>query len=50
MITDARVLQAEFVPQEIEHRDAEVNYLSSAFEPIVEGDRGEHTLIFGPSG
>jgi hypothetical protein len=29
MIRDARVLRAGFVPREVEHRDAEVNHLSS---------------------
>ena len=26
MITDARVLQQEFIPKEVQHRDNEVNY------------------------
>ncbi|KTG07782.1 AAA family ATPase [Haloprofundus marisrubri] len=50
MITDARVLQAEFSPKEVEHRDQEVDVLSSALEPIVAGQPGETALIFGPSG
>jgi orc1/cdc6 family replication initiation protein len=50
MIEDARVLQAEFVPQEVEHRDAEVNNLSNALEPITDGDPAETALLYGPSG
>jgi Cdc6-like AAA superfamily ATPase len=50
MITDARVLQAEFVPQEVAHRDAEVNDLSRALQPITGGDPGETAFLFGPSG
>lgn len=34
MITDARVLQPEFILREVQHRDAEVNYLSSVLDPI----------------
>lgn len=37
MITDARVLQPEFIPREVKHRDAEVNYLSSVLRPILDG-------------
>ena len=32
MIRDARVLRAGFVPREVEHRDAEVNHLSSVLD------------------
>jgi len=50
MIEDARVLQAEFVPQEVEHRDSEMNALSNALDPITDGDPAETALLFGPSG
>lgn len=50
MIEDARVLQSEFVPQEVEHRNPEVNQLSNALDPIVDGDPAETALLFGPSG
>lgn len=50
MITDARVLQPEFIPQEVQHRDAEVNYLSSVLDPITEGNRANPALLHGPSG
>ncbi|MFC5133870.1 MULTISPECIES: Cdc6/Cdc18 family protein [Haloferacaceae] len=50
MITDARVLQQEFIPREVQHRDAEVNYLSSILEPVTEGEPTEPTLLHGPSG
>lgn len=50
MIEDARVLQSEFVPQEVEHRDAEVNQLSNALDPITQGEPAETVLLFGPSG
>ena len=50
MITDARVLQSEFVPKDVVHRDAEINHLSSALQPITDGERGETAFLFGPSG
>ncbi|MFD1572479.1 AAA family ATPase, partial [Halorubrum laminariae] len=50
MITDARVLQQEFIPREIQHRDNEVNYLSSILEPITDGQSAEPILLYGPSG
>jgi Cdc6-like AAA superfamily ATPase len=50
MITDARILQPEFIPREVQHRDAEVNYLSSVLDPITEGQRTDPALLHGPSG
>ena len=50
MIRDARVLRAGFVPQEIEHRDAEVNHLSSVLEPITNGEPADTAIVTGPSG
>ncbi|MFC4357766.1 Cdc6/Cdc18 family protein [Halobium salinum] len=50
MITDARVLQPEFIPQEVEHRNAEVNHLSNTLKPIMDGHPGETSLLLGPSG
>jgi len=50
MITDARVLQPEFIPREVQHRDAEVNYLSSTLDPITNGEHPDPALLHGPSG
>jgi orc1/cdc6 family replication initiation protein len=50
MIRDARVLRAGFVPREVEHRDAEVNHLSSVLEPITDGEPADTALVTGPSG
>nr|WP_281273042.1 AAA family ATPase [Halalkalicoccus subterraneus] len=50
MITDARVLQPEFIPQEVKHRDAEVNYLSSVLQPILDGRTADPSFLHGPSG
>ncbi|MFW5900884.1 MAG: Cdc6/Cdc18 family protein, partial [Halodesulfurarchaeum sp.] len=50
MIRDARVLRAGFVPREVEHRDAEVNHLSSVLDPITNGEPADTAIVSGPSG
>lgn len=50
MIRDARVLRAGFVPREVEHRDGEVNHLSSVLEPIMNGEPADTAMMTGPSG
>ena len=50
MICDARVLRAGFVPREVEHRNAEVNHLSSVLEPITNGEPADTAIVTGPSG
>jgi Cdc6-like AAA superfamily ATPase len=49
VIRDARVLQDDFIPKEVAHRDPEVNQISDALSPITDGDSGETTFLFGPS-
>ena len=50
MIQDARVLQPEFVPRDVIHRDAEVQYLSSILEPILNDNPTDPEFLHGPSG
>ncbi|WP_458190765.1 Cdc6/Cdc18 family protein [Haladaptatus sp. NG-WS-4] len=50
MIHDARVLQPQFIPNEVEHRNPEVNALSNTLKPIMDGQPGETSLLLGPSG
>lgn len=50
MIHDARVLQDDFLPREVVHRHEEMNRLSAALEPVVDGGRPEDALLTGPSG
>ena len=50
VIVDARVLREEFIPDEVQHRHSEVNRISSALEPCLDGGDPEHTLLFGPTG
>jgi Cdc6-like AAA superfamily ATPase len=51
MITNARVLQQEFIPGEVKHRDAEVSHLSDTLRPLSTGDgRPIPSFLCGPSG
>lgn len=50
MLADARVFDPEFVPTDVVHRDAEIDALSAALDPITTGDPGDPALLFGPSG
>ncbi|WP_317988552.1 orc1/cdc6 family replication initiation protein [Haloprofundus salilacus] len=50
VITDARALRPEYLPQELYHREGQITQLSSVLRPITHGDVGEDAFIFGPSG
>lgn len=51
MITNARVLQPEFIPSEVKHRAPEVSHLSDTLRPIVDGEgHPRPSLLYGPSG
>ena len=50
MITNARVLQPEFVPNDVKHRPAEVSHLSDTLRPLIEGNCPSPSFIYGPSG
>jgi len=50
MIVDARVLQPEFVPREIVHRDRETREISKVFKPVLEEEPTESAFLFGPTG
>lgn len=50
MITDARVLQDSFVPEEVVHRNSELNQLSGALEPLLHEEPPENVCLFGPTG
>lgn len=50
MIEDSRVLREEFLPNQIQHRNSELNQISSALEPCLHDDQPENLFIFGPSG
>lgn len=50
MITNARVLQPEFIPREVKHRSAEVSHLSDTLRPIMTEGRPEPSFLYGPSG
>jgi orc1/cdc6 family replication initiation protein len=50
MITDARVLQDDFVPRDVVHRHDEMSRLSTALNPVVDGDKPQDTFLVGPTG
>ncbi|MWG36248.1 Cdc6/Cdc18 family protein [Halomarina oriensis] len=50
MITDARVLQADFTPRDVRHRDSEVDALTTVLDPLVQGDYADPAILYGPSG
>ena len=50
MISNARVLDSEFVPNDVVQRDAEINLLSSALRPVTDGDPAAPAFLHGPSG
>jgi orc1/cdc6 family replication initiation protein len=50
MIQDARVLQDEFIPEEVGHRDQEMNALTRALDPVTRNEPAETGFLFGPSG
>ncbi|WP_049903641.1 Cdc6/Cdc18 family protein [Halococcus agarilyticus] len=50
MIQDARILRDEFIPNEVGHRDSEMNALTRALDPVTRDEPAETALLFGPSG
>ncbi|WP_336345967.1 Cdc6/Cdc18 family protein [Halalkalicoccus ordinarius] len=50
MITDARVFQDTFVPEEVVHRNTELTHLSGVLAPVLHGEPAETAAIFGPTG
>lgn len=50
MITDAKALQLETVPRDLQHRDGQLDYLSAALDPVTYGEPADHVAIYGPSG
>lgn len=50
MITDARVLDPEFLPSDVVQRNAEIGLLTSSLRPAVDGDPADDVFLHGPSG
>jgi len=49
MITNARVLRPEYTPQDLHHREGQLDHLSSVLDPAGL-DFAENICIFGPTG
>lgn len=50
MIADARVLETEWVPQELHHREGQIQHLSAQLKPITHRMSAEDIIVTGPSG
>ncbi len=51
MITDARVLQPDFVPAEIKHRSAELTHITNTLLPLLSNTgHPQPSFLYGPSG
>jgi orc1/cdc6 family replication initiation protein len=50
IITDPAVFQEDWVPADLRHRDAELNLLSTALEPVLAGEPAGDVFVWGPSG
>ena len=50
MITNARVLRPEFIPDVVKHRPTQVSHLSDILRPITNGNRPEPSFLYGSSG
>ena len=50
MITSPRVFDDAHLPRELVHRESEVEALTGALQPALDGDRANDIFISGPSG
>ncbi len=50
LVTDPAVFQEDWVPADFRHRDAELNLLSTALDPVLDGAPAGDAFVWGPSG
>lgn len=50
IIKDARVLEEDFIPKEVVHRNSEVQEMERSLKPIIKGEKGRNMLLYGPTG
>jgi len=50
MISNPHVLEEDFVPREVVHRDAEITMISEALDPLTKGQSPSPLFLYGPSG
>lgn len=50
MITNPRVLDPEFVPTDVVHREAQIEQLSSVLRPLTDGHPADVAFLHGPTG
>ncbi|MFB6242435.1 MAG: Cdc6/Cdc18 family protein [Candidatus Nanosalina sp.] len=50
VIEDERVLEADFLPNRMVHRDSERQEIANALDPILEDGQPRNVLLYGPPG
>jgi len=50
MITKTQVFDDTYFPRRLRHREAEMDFVTNAFEPVVRGQQADDVLIHGPQG
>jgi Cdc6-like AAA superfamily ATPase len=50
LLADPAVFQEDWVPADFRHRDAELNLLGTALEPVLDGEPAGDAFVSGPSG
>ncbi|MBI4043184.1 MAG: AAA family ATPase [Candidatus Diapherotrites archaeon] len=50
LFKDERVLYPEFVPEQLLHRERQLEEFAFAFKPLTQGGRPENVFVFGPTG
>ncbi|MBI4896132.1 MAG: orc1/cdc6 family replication initiation protein [Candidatus Aenigmarchaeota archaeon] len=50
LFTDKKILSSSFVPEKIEHREAEIQQISSIIAPVLRGYKPNNIFIYGTCG
>ncbi|HDD05042.1 MAG TPA: AAA family ATPase [Candidatus Aenigmarchaeota archaeon] len=50
MLRRPEVLDPDFMPEHVFHREREINAIRGAISPLLQGRRGENLFIYGPPG
>lgn len=50
IFADARVFSADWVPSDFHSRDAQLNEMATALEPLIDGEPATGLVLHGPSG
>ncbi len=50
LFSDKKVLQSNYVPEEIEHRDEQIDHVAQIVAPALRGERPSNLFIYGKTG